>query len=398
MDACDVIIIGGGPAGSTCAWQLKKAGLDVIVLDKAKFPRHKVCAGWVTPAVLTSLEVDVSDYAKNNIIQPITSFITGLIGGKEIRTEYDTVVSYGIKRSEFDHYLLKRAAVRTDENVSFENIERDGKHWVINGKYRAALIIGAGGHFCPIARYLGAKLGTKEAAVKAQEVEFLMTEDQKANCSVSAFTPELYFCPDLAGYGWIFRKGDYLNIGLGRQDIVNQPSAGLSKHVKQFVDDLVSKGKIPADITEKYLGHAYLLYGETPRKIVDDGILLIGDAAGLAYPESGEGIRPAIESGLLAAQVIITANRQFNRESLQQYVEALTERLGAREKQTQNSMLPSVLKPLTDYMLPKVTQFAAKQILSNRWASRNIVIDKWFLHANQKPLSVTTTYYNSSYN
>jgi len=337
------------------------------------FTRHKVCAGWVTPAVLTSLEVDYNDYAKDHVIQPITSFITGMIGGKEIRTEYKAVVSYGIRRGESDHYLLKRANVRTDEGVKLEDIRRDGQHWIVNNKYRTPLIIGAGGHFCPVARFMGAKPGSKEAAVKAQEVEFLMSEQQKAQCSVAEETPELYFCPDLLGYGWIFRKGDYLNIGLGRQD-----NRSLSKHVTRFVDDLIARGKVPGDIKEKFLGHAYLLYGDSPRKIVDDGMLLIGDSIGLAYPQSGEGIRPAIESGLLAAKAIIAANKQYDRKTMDNYINMLAQRLGKMEKQTAS--------PFAETFLPKITQFVGKQILSNRWASRHIVIDRWFLHNNQPPL------------
>ena len=52
MDACEVLIVGGGPAGSACAWALRNRGCDVVVMDKATFPRDKVCAGWITPAVL----------------------------------------------------------------------------------------------------------------------------------------------------------------------------------------------------------------------------------------------------------------------------------------------------------------------------------------------------------
>ena len=59
MESCDVLIVGGGPAGSTCAWQLRQAGLDVLVMDKQTFPRDKVCAGWITPAVVESLELDL---------------------------------------------------------------------------------------------------------------------------------------------------------------------------------------------------------------------------------------------------------------------------------------------------------------------------------------------------
>ncbi len=62
MDACDVLIVGGGPAGSSCAWRVRNAGLDVAILDKQVFPRDKVCGGWITPAVLDELEIDLGEY------------------------------------------------------------------------------------------------------------------------------------------------------------------------------------------------------------------------------------------------------------------------------------------------------------------------------------------------
>ena len=80
MDMCDVLIIGGGPAGSSCAWKLRQAGLDVIVMDRATFPRDKVCAGWITPQVLADAGIDVDDYRRERTFQPITGFRTGLLG------------------------------------------------------------------------------------------------------------------------------------------------------------------------------------------------------------------------------------------------------------------------------------------------------------------------------
>ena len=62
MNTCEVLIVGGGPAGSACAWKLRQAGLDVIVMDKAAFPRDKVCAGWITPQVVEDLAFDIDDY------------------------------------------------------------------------------------------------------------------------------------------------------------------------------------------------------------------------------------------------------------------------------------------------------------------------------------------------
>ena len=67
---CDALIVGGGPAGSSCAWALRRAGLAVWVLDKSKFPRDKVCAGWITPPVIETLEIDRADYAAHHVLQP----------------------------------------------------------------------------------------------------------------------------------------------------------------------------------------------------------------------------------------------------------------------------------------------------------------------------------------
>ena len=77
-DSCDVLIVGGGPAGSSCARQLRRAGLDVLILDKSQFPRDKVCAGWITPQVVEELQIDTRDYEQGRVLQPITSFITGM--------------------------------------------------------------------------------------------------------------------------------------------------------------------------------------------------------------------------------------------------------------------------------------------------------------------------------
>src|SRR5216110_3466813 len=101
MDTCDALIVGGGPAGSTCAWKLRQAGLDVVVADSALFPREKVCAGWITPQVVAGLSLDTSEYRQGRTFQPITGFRVGLIGGRdEVETAYDHPVSFGIRRCE----------------------------------------------------------------------------------------------------------------------------------------------------------------------------------------------------------------------------------------------------------------------------------------------------------
>src|SRR6185503_10456118 len=73
MRSCEVLIVGGGPGGSSCASRLVRAGVDVLVMDRSRFPRQKVCAGWVTPPVFASLDVDLDDYRRGRVLQPITA-------------------------------------------------------------------------------------------------------------------------------------------------------------------------------------------------------------------------------------------------------------------------------------------------------------------------------------
>ncbi len=217
METCDVLIVGGGPAGSSCAWKLRQHGMSVVVIDKAPFPRDKICAGWITPAVVQALQLDTGGYAEGRVLQPITAIRTGLIRGGELETRYPATISFGIRRCEFDHYLLQRSAARLRLGETLKSLEKRGSLWTVNDAIAAPLLIGAGGHFCPVARFLGAKLGAAEDAVAAKEIEFAMDAEQAAGCRVRADTPEIYFCRDLKGYGWCFRKGNYLNIGLGRE-------------------------------------------------------------------------------------------------------------------------------------------------------------------------------------
>ena len=109
MDSYDVVIVGGGPAGSSCAWALKRAGLKVAILDRRVFPRNKVCGGWITPAVLEELQIQPAEYGSGCVLQPITGFRTSYMGGREVETCYGKPISYGIRRFEFDDYLLQRS-------------------------------------------------------------------------------------------------------------------------------------------------------------------------------------------------------------------------------------------------------------------------------------------------
>lgn len=387
MERCDVLIVGGGPAGSSCARRLAGAGLDVVVLDKAVFPRDKVCAGWITPPVLDELEIDPADYAQGRVLQPISAFRIGWEGGPSLEIEYPRPVSYGIRRCEFDHYLLQRCGARLRLGEALESLVREADGWVVNDRYRASMLIGAGGHFCPVAQWLHRAVGRAgETPVAAQEVEFPLDERQRAECRVEAHRPELYFCRDLAGYGWCFRKGDYLNVGLGRED-----GRRLPEHVAAFCQRLRSEGRIPAEPSGKFRGHAYLLHAHARREVLGDGVLLVGDAAGLAYAESGEGIRPAIESGLLAADVVLGRGEgqheghaqgsaatfdgrgRYRRERLERYRILLERRFGPRRSAARRGS-------------SRFRQAVAGWLLARRWFVRHVVLDRWFLRLGTEPL------------
>ena len=80
-----------------------------MVLDRATFPRPKLCAGWITPAVLQTLRIDPADYGRGRVLQAMTAFRVGRIGGPHVTVSYDRTVSFGIRRSELDDFLLRRA-------------------------------------------------------------------------------------------------------------------------------------------------------------------------------------------------------------------------------------------------------------------------------------------------
>ncbi len=367
----DVLIVGGGPAGSTLAYSLAGSGLRIAIMDKQVFPRQKVCAGWVTPAVMQELNIDLEDYARGHELQAIQGFRISQLGQKQVLSRYPgEPVSYGIRRIEFDDYLLRRCGAELMLGQAFKKMERTPQGWRVNDAIEAKLLIGAGGHFCPVARAIGSK-GVSELAVAAQEIEFKMNSAQIAQCTVEKEIPELFFTSDLKGYGWVFRKGDYLNIGLGRED-----KHKLSGHVARFCCYLKQQGKIPQDTAEKWPGHAYLLYHHAVRAMVGDHVLLIGDSAGLAYPKSGEGIRPAVESAMLAARLIRRCDGDYLLANLQAFNQLMEQRFGLRQPG------PDLMERLP---LP-LKQIVASQLMKTHWFTRKIVTDKWFLQSGQAPL------------
>ncbi|HTM33781.1 MAG TPA: NAD(P)/FAD-dependent oxidoreductase [Vicinamibacterales bacterium] len=361
--AFDAIVVGGGPAGSSCAGALVSAGLRVLIVDAARFPRDKTCAGWITLPVVDLLDLDLAEYSRTRVCQPITAFRTGRIGSALRDTRFDDVVSYGICRVEFDHYLLRRSGANVVDGIPVSSLRYDRGMWLVNGTFTAPMLVGAGGHRCPVASHLGAR-PSQELAVAAQEVEFTLTPAQAARCRVEAGTPELSLCADLKGYGWCILKGNCLNVGLGRLDPNHLPA-----HVREFRRALVDGGIVPPDTPERWRGHAYLLRDVSPRRVVDSGAVLVGDAAGLAIAISGEGIRPAIESGLAAARYILSADRRYDRARLEPYAEWLEKRYPQGRH--------AALERLPEALIKRVIS----GLLETSWFTRRVLLERWFLQA-----------------
>jgi flavin-dependent dehydrogenase len=173
----------------------------------------------------------------------------------------------------------------------------------------------------------------------------------------------LFFCRDLEGYGWCVRKGDHLNIGIGRRE-----QDDFSAHLRDFVSFLADTGRAPDPSRLAWRGHAYHAVGAGVRPLVGDGVLLVGDSAGLAYSESGEGIRPAIESGRLAAETLISANSRYDRESLEPYARTL------RARHTPVTPRSPLLRPMA--------AMVGRALLHSALFTRHVMLDRWFLRSS----------------
>lgn len=342
----DAIIVGGGPGGSSAGNYLAKKGRKVLILDRAKFPRLKVCAGWITPGALELLELKPSDYTGT-----IQRFSSGsvYIGGKYYHTDYKKTASFGIIRKEFDHFLVKRAVasgaefldgVRVKQVSAGENgvsvVCEDGR------SFEARLIIGAGGTGCPVSRQL-AERSEDEIIIQATESETRIGAETLRKLTPYFGTTELFPEEDFYGYAWYVTKGDFVNIGIGR---FNHRTKNLNEYLDKFMAKLRAMGRVQG-IEEQmvpFSRHAYKLYDETYRQKVGNRFLLIGDAAGFASKWAGEGIKPAIHTGILAAKTVDFALSagDFSPGFLSQYESECIKAYGPQEKTAFDSLASKV--------------------------------------------------------
>lgn len=323
MQHAETIIVGGGPAGSTCAWQLRRNGHEVIILERQEFPRVKLCAGWITGKVLRDLEFTQNDYPASIMKLEIRTHLPFLPFA--LRGLPTSDVNYSIRRVEFDDWLLQRAAVPVERHT-VRSIRQHNGRYIIDDKFSCRNLIGAGGTMCPVRRkvFPENRQGTSQIATLEKEFYFPQREEL---C-------HLYFCyGGLKGYAWFVPKADgAVNIGIGgKSKYFSKSGTNIHDHFRTFLSRLVREGRIDQKTVDelKYSGHPYYLFsfrGEIQR----DRCFLIGDASGLASVDLGEGIGPAIESGILAAETILD-RATYSRRSFTKYsVGGITQWLARR--------------------------------------------------------------------
>jgi len=293
----EVIVVGGGPAGSTCAWKLKQNNIETIILDKKTFPGHKVCAGWITPKVLKDIDLKIENYPHSILTFKKLHFS---FKGKKFAPR---TCQYSIRRSEFDHWLLERAGVPVHQHT-VNNIRKENGFFIIDELFRCKYLVGAGGTHCPVYRTFFQEISprVKEQQITALGEEFLYDYQDK-NCYL------WFYDNDLPGYSWYVPKGNgYLNIGIGgKLAALKKKGETILDHWNYFVKKLESLSLVN---NHSFGPQGYNYYLRQNVNVAEsDHALITGDAAGLATLDMGEGIGPAVESGILAAKAIINGSR-----------------------------------------------------------------------------------------
>ncbi len=306
MQETDALIIGGGPAGSTCAWKLRQAGVDVLVLDRASFPRTKLCAGWITPEVVDDLEFDIDAYPHS-----FMSFDRLHFHFKHFNFSKKTT-QHSIRRIEFDDFLLKRSGAAVREH-RVKKIERHNGSYVVDDLYRCKYLVGAGGTRCPVYREFFHDLNPRARLLQiaTYEKEFPYVWDNE-EC-------HLWFFKDgLPGYAWYVPKvNGHVNVGLGGKAAKLKAGNGrLKDYWKNFTETLESEGLVHGAEYEP-TGYSYFLRGSVD-VVRNDNAFIVGDAVGIASVDMGEGIGPAVHSAILAADAIVS-NSEYDLKRLARF-------------------------------------------------------------------------------
>ncbi|HMF85011.1 MAG TPA: geranylgeranyl reductase family protein [Nitrospiraceae bacterium] len=319
VKAYDILVVGMGPAGATAAYQLSRAGLSVLGLDKATHPRYKVCGGGLSVRIDRILEDDYKSVVEHTIYGIQFSFR----GADSLFLDSSSPIAYMVMRDRFDHFLVEKARragteVHEGEPVTCCRQLPDGIEVTTDrGRYLAKVLIGADGANSLVAQQLFPGRKSRRMATLESEIPIGSAPHYpgtgRALIDIGA-TP--------AGYAWIFPKQERLSIGVGD---LRGGLASPKKIFDRFVRD--EKGLTPWKVPQP-IGHPLPLFSEHSEAnresvgLVSGRALLVGDAGHLVDPLFGEGIYYAIRSGQLAAESILNQVNDRQR-SLGDYEEAV---------------------------------------------------------------------------
>ncbi len=338
----DVIIAGAGPAGAAAACHLARLGASVIVLDRAAFPRDKVCGDFVGPSGLGELELlgvsAMEGYAQTNIGRRAAVYLDGKELISQLFPEIPGQLRYGrvIPRLKLDHLLVQAAAkagarimdgfplirCATDENGA--TVVTRGP----NGEFslRARLLIGADGSASAVARTMRGGQTPRRDRIVATRAYFTNVEGPEDQL-------DLYFSGDcFPGYYWLFPTGrGEANVGLGLALETlpahkETPAAMLRRLMRE--DKAMAARLRNAKIRGNFVGWPLNTYNHAA-PVVGARVMLIGDAAGLINPLNGEGIQYALLSARWAAETLAAPLRDgdFSQAALAPYAARVEEEL-----------------------------------------------------------------------
>jgi geranylgeranyl reductase family protein len=298
MFDCDVLVVGAGPAGSVAAYRLAEAGCRVMLLDAGTFPRAKACGGGLQQRALSYLPRDARAVFKSSLRKTNFSFA---LGDRFSKTSHSPLV-YGVLRTEFDEFLLRGAAdmgVTVREKVRVVSAEPHPGFALAHtsaGSVRARYMVGADGANSVVGRWLNSRENFFWQV--ALYCEIPLPRAYECGLSQEAMRVDLGTLP--AGYGWLFPKGETVNVGVGG------PLA-MAKNLRSYFRAFLRSEGLLDDSSAAAPVAGHLLPTMTEQTtLARASALLVGDAAGLIEPLTGEGISYACQSGELAAQSIVS--------------------------------------------------------------------------------------------
>jgi flavin-dependent dehydrogenase len=267
-------------------------GIDVLILDKAAFPRTKLCAGWITPQVLSDLQIDVQEYPHRFLtFKKIKVHLAGLLFGF-------ATIQHSIRRYEFDEWLIERSGADVAVH-KVQKIEQDGDGYILDDTYRCRYLVGAGGTSCPVYRLL-----FRQRNPRVRELQVVTLEQEFAYDYPDAACHLWFFRQGLPGYSWyVPKENGYLNAGVGgMSEKLKSGQKGIHDHWDAFTGDLAQSGLVK-EYAFRPKGHSYYLR-DRALTVRTGNAFIVGDAAGLATRDLGEGIGAAVRSAILVAEAI----------------------------------------------------------------------------------------------